>query len=378
MGRFISIMTCLLVSVFIYYPIRCEESVNVFRPGQLWPDNRGVHINAHGGGILYRNGVYYWFGEHKDDYTNSAQLGVNVYSSADLYHWTYRGTALRVEDDPASDITKGCVIERPKVVYNQLSDTYVMWFHLELKGKGYSAARVGLAVSKNVTGPYQFVRSYRPHAGKWPMNMPEADRLASVEEKSLTAWSPEWLEAIRRGLYVRRDFQSGQMSRDMTIFVDEDGKAYHIYASEENLTLQLAELTDDYQGHTGRYIRVAPAGHNEAPAIFKKDGVYFLITSGCTGWEPNAARMFRSTCIWGPWEQLDNPWKGDQASKSYDSQSTFILPVQGMKEAWIFMADRWRPRHPSDGRYIWLPIEFEQGLPVLRWRDSWTLDVFNK
>jgi beta-xylosidase len=352
--------------------------VDAFRPGQLWPDNRGVHINAHGGGILYQNGVYYWFGEHKDDYTNSALVGVNVYASTDLYHWTYRGTALQVEDNPASDITKGCVIERPKVVYNRLTDTYVMWFHLELKGKGYSAARVGLAVSKNVTGPYQFVRSYRPNAGKWPMNMPEADRWASVEEKSMKAWSPEWLEAIRRGLYVRRDFQSGQMSRDMTIFVDEDGKAYHIYASEENLTLQIAELTDDYQGHTGRYIRVAPAGHNEAPAILKKDGVYFLITSGCTGWEPNAARMFRSTCIWGPWEQLDNPWKGDQAYKSYDSHSTCILPVQGMKEAWIFMADRWRPRHPSDGRYCWIPVEFEQGIPVLRWRDSWTLDVFKK
>ena len=35
------------------------------------------------------------------------------------------------------------------------------------------------------------------------------------------------------------------------------------------------------------------------------------------------------------------------------------------------MADIWRPRHPRDARYIWLPIEFEQGKPVVRWRDEW-------
>ena len=31
-----------------------------------------------------------------------------------------------------------------------------MWFHLELRGKGYKAARAGLAISDKVTGPYTF------------------------------------------------------------------------------------------------------------------------------------------------------------------------------------------------------------------------------
>ena len=39
--------------------------------------------------------------------------------------------------------------------------------------------------------------------------------------------------------------------RDMTIFVDDDGKAYHIYSSEENSTTHSAELTPDYTEHTG-------------------------------------------------------------------------------------------------------------------------------
>ena len=75
-------------------------------------------------------------------------------------------------------------------------------------------------------------------------------------------------------MFVKRDLEGGQMSRDMTLFVDDDGKAYHIYSSEDNLTLQIAELSDDYLSHTGKYIRIFPGGHNEAPAIFKKDGIY--------------------------------------------------------------------------------------------------------
>lgn len=71
-------------------------------------------------------------------------------------------------------------------------------------------------------------------------------------------------------MFVKRDWQGGQMSRDMTLFKDDDGKAYHIYSSEDNLTLQIAELTEDYLSHSGRYIRIFPTGHNEAPTIFKK------------------------------------------------------------------------------------------------------------
>ena len=36
-----------------------------FYPGQYWLDNNGIHINAHGGGILYHQNKYFWYGEHK-------------------------------------------------------------------------------------------------------------------------------------------------------------------------------------------------------------------------------------------------------------------------------------------------------------------------
>jgi len=55
-----------------------------------WPDDNGVHINAHGGGILYHEGIYYWFGEHKvgGSIGNTAQVGVHCYRSTDLYNWS--------------------------------------------------------------------------------------------------------------------------------------------------------------------------------------------------------------------------------------------------------------------------------------------------
>ena len=86
---------------------------------------------------------------------------------------------------------------------------------------------------------------------------------------------------------------------------------FPIFSSEENHTLHIAELTEDYLYHTDKYVRILPGGHNEAPAIFKKEGVYWMITSGCTGWKPNAARLSRATSIWGPWESLPNPCVGE-------------------------------------------------------------------
>lgn len=136
--------------------------------------------------------------------------------------------------------------------------------------------------------------------------------------------------------------------------------------------MQIAELTDDYQGHTGRYIRIFPGGHNEAPAIFKHDGLYWMITSGCTGWDPNEARMFSATSIWGPWTQHPSPMVGPDAEKTFGGQSTFVLPVG--EGQYIFMADVWKPKSLMYSAYIWLPIRFnEAGMPVIEWKDRWNL-----
>lgn len=360
-------MRTIIVFLFLVSAIVCvaegkDHQVKSFRPGQLWPDNNGVHINAHGGGMLKAGKTWYWFGEHKieGEKGNSAQVGVRCYSSRDLYHWKDEGIALRVvTDDPRHDIAQGCILERPKVIYNKKTGKYVMWFHLEPKGKGYSGALSGVAVADRITGPYTYLRSFRPNAGYWPVNDRAVRKEGSEDARKL----------------LERDFSGGQMARDMTLFVDNDGIAYHIYASEENSTLQISQLTDDYLGYSGKYARFFEGRYMEAPAMFKKDGKYYLIMSGCTGWAPNAARSAVADSIWGPWKELENPCEGEGADKTFRSQSTHVLEVG--KGRFVYMGDRWTPENPIDGRYIWLPLEFEGERPVLRWRDEWDLSFFN-
>ena len=357
-----------------------------FRPGELWLDNNGVHINAHGGGVLFHDDVYYWFGEHKvaGEAGNAAHVGVHVYSSRDLYNWTDACIALAVSDDLHSPISRGCILERPKVIYNPRTKKFVMWFHLEPKGEDYSGSLSGVAVADKVAGPYQFLRAIRPNVGVWPTNVPDADKqelsaaeLARIGEMDLNGGPRPWYP---KQLLFRRDFAGGQMARDMTLFVDDDGSAYHIYASEGNGTLHISRLSDDYLSPAGQFIRVLPRRFNEAPAMLKHGGRYFLFTSDCTGWAPNPARLLAADSIFGEWEELGNPCigPGEQVTNTFESQSTFVLPVQGRRDAFIFMADRWRPQDAIDGRHVWLPVEFQHGVPTIRWHAEWHLGNFGE
>jgi hypothetical protein len=356
-----------------------------FQPGARWPDDRGVHINAHGGGVLFHEDVYYWFGEHKiaGEAGNVAQVGVHAYASRDLYNWTDAGIALAVSDDPQSPITRGCILERPKVLFNRGTGKFVMWFHLEPKDAGYAGALSGVAVADAVAGPYQFVDAFRPNAGVWPENVHAElkQTLAPDEQTRVTALDLPGgpVPYYPKHLLFRRDFAGGQMARDMTLFEDDDGSAYHCYASEANGTLHISKLSGDFLAPAGKFVRVFPGRFHEAPAVLKWRGRYIMFSSDCSGWAPNAARVSVAENILGPWEELGNPCFGTnaQTATTFNAQSTFVLPVQGKPDAFIFMADRWNPANAIDGRYVWLPIEFRHGVPTLSWHDEWDLSFFD-
>lgn len=304
----------------------------VFRPGQVWHDTDGQPIQAHGGGILYDGGTYYWYGEDRSDSPRPGRaIGVSCYSSQDLYHWRCRGVVLSMApDDPGHDVYPPNVLERPKVVCNRRTGKYVMWLHVD--SPDYKAAGAGLATAETPTGPFCYIGSVRPHS---------------------------------------------QDSRDQTVFVDDDGRAFRLYASEGNQTMYVSLLSDDYLEHTGACERILVGRATEAPAVFKRDGQYYLIGSGCSGWDPNPARLAASESIWGPWQELGNPCLGPNADVTFHSQSTFVLPVAGRKDAFIFMADRWQAGNLGDSRYVWLPLRFRVGKPTLEWRDTWDLSIFD-
>jgi len=307
------------------------------RPGKVWNDQSGRPINAHGGGILLFEGRYYWYGEIKsgptwrvpdikswEDYRVNAG-GISCYSSVDLIHWTYEGNALAPDrKDSANDLYAGRVIERPKVIYNRTTQQFVMWMHIDRADYGF--ARAGVAVSQRPEGPFRYLHSIRPN---------------------------------------------GQMARDLTLFQDDDRKAYLVYASENNLTMEICLLSADYLDPTDQYHRILINAHREAPALFKYGKKYFLISSLCTGWDPNEPLYAEADSLFGTWTIRDNPCRGPDADSGYHAQVNFVLPVEGKSNRFIFMADRWVKTNLSDSRYVWLPLQMEEGKPVVVWKDAW-------
>jgi hypothetical protein len=341
----------------------------MIEPGAVWSDTAGRPINAHGGGMLFHRGTYYWYGEVKEGRTYLPKVnktwggtrvlagGVSCYASTDLTAWKNAGVVLAsVPENPDHDLACENVIERPKVIYHARTGKFVMWFHWDLPD--YSAARSGVAVSDSPTGPFTYVGSFRPNAGQQPINARELAGGAGSKDAFV------------------RDLPGGQMARDMTLFVDDDGKAYQFYAAEENQTMHVSELSEDYLRPTGKYARIFVGRSMEAPAVFKRGGKYYLIASGCTGWDPNEARSAVAENIFGPWTELGNPCRGSGAELTFGCQSTFVLPVAGRPGRFIAIFDQWKKWDLPDSRYVWLPLSFDpQGRPVIEWRSRWSLST---
>ena len=392
----------LVIILFLVCQIPAQESIErphlnrprsrrTMIPAPSYPataDSDGNHVNAHGGCIIAYGNEWLWYGEARPlhGFTSegvslyTAPMGTQPISVADSLaasplnlHWKNRGLVLTVVDEEGSPIERGCIIERPKVIYNERTKQFVMLFHSELKGHGYDAAQTGFATSDSPYGPFRLHHVQRPNSGRWPADFSEEDikrAQALAPEDFKEWWTPTWHSAVEQGLFLARDLKSGQMSRDMTVFVDDDGTAWHIYSSEENLTIQAAELTPDYLGYTGRYYRIAPGGQNEAPCLLKHGDTYRLICSGCTGWTPNEARMFSAKSIQGPWMQHPSPMRGPDADRTFEAQGTWIWaqPSDSSMDSYsfFFMADVWMPRSLAISRHLCLPIAFEEGMPVIR------------
>lgn len=345
----------------------------------LWFDNNKVHINAHGGGILCYENMYYWFGEHKTEGWEGRLCyhGVHCYSSKDLFNWHDEGIALPVSADSNSPIRKGARIERPKVLYNSKTGKFVMWFHST--DENHTLAKSGVAIADCPIGPYTFLYAKRPDAKLWPINVTEKDKDLITAEIATKMGEQSFNNAenvnVSEHNIAGRDFQFGQMARDMNLFQDDDGSAYHIFASEHNSTLHIAKLSDDYLDHSGEYIRVFEDRWQEAPAMFKRNNKYYLLMSGCTSWAPNAARSAVADSIWGPWKELGNPCTGVNpfnnldGEKTFGCQSTFVLRTSDTNE-YIAMFDEWNDTNFIDSRYVWLKINFNDDGFNINWKDN--------
>jgi hypothetical protein len=154
----IGLMAMVLLGTGLLVARTASAGSETIRPGEIWPDDRGQHIEAHGGGIIKMGDTYFWFGEDRTRGLDPTNRYVACYSSKDLAHWTFRNQVWK-KPDP-DNLGRRYVLERPKVYYNEKTKKFVMYFHLD--DARYAAARVGVAVCDTVDGDYQFVKSFRP------------------------------------------------------------------------------------------------------------------------------------------------------------------------------------------------------------------------
>ncbi|MDD5727111.1 MAG: glycoside hydrolase family 43 protein [Victivallales bacterium] len=343
--------------------------------GELYLDNKGIHINAHGAGFIRVKDTWYWYGDHKlvAPWQQNAQCGVHLYTSKDLLNWTDCGFAFDIRNGINEYLKPGCVMARPKVLYCRKTKKYVLFFHWE-SDSSYRDAKCGIALADRPEGPFEFVKLFYPDAKTWPLNFPVPDDITNVCEKwnailkDKSKKDHEIIEFRQENSWLI-DFEEGQQLRDFTAWQDEDGSAYLIYASERNYSLHISRLTDDYLSCSGEWIRVFVGRFMEAPAIFKKDGKYYFIGSDCTGWTPNAARSAVADSMLGEWRELGNPAVDEGADITYHSQATWILELKDGRK--IYVGDRFFQNHIYDSSYMFLPITFEDGRPVIHNTREW-------
>ena len=281
-----------------------QSTGTVIVNGIPWFDDRGGIVNAHGACIVEEDGRYYLFGEWKSDKSN-AFPGFSCYSSDDLVNWKFENVVLRVQPDGILGPNR--VGERVKVMKCPKTGEYVMFMHAD--DMGYKDPYIGYATCKTIDGDYQL---------QGPL---------LYQGKPVKRW-------------------------DMGTFQDTDGRGYLLIHHGP-----VYRLSDDYRSVETEVAHVKGAG--ESPAMFKKEGIYYLLYSNLTSWEKNDNFYFTAPRIEGPWTRrgLFCP----EGRLTYNSQTTFVFPLRrGNDTIPLFMGDRWSyPRQASAATYVWMPLQAE-------------------
>ncbi len=313
-----------------------------------WHDTDGNIINASDGGIIFANGKYHWYGMALRPLPMASgpyggqmtDIGVVMYESEDLLNWKYEGVILEVSHDPESELYAPLRFERPKIIYNDKTGKFVLWCHYVKypgnHGRGTGDADIGLAICDTVNGKYTWLGYSRP-----------------IDEYG-------WV-------------------RDMTVYKDFDGSAYLIYDRHisvpnvgDDRCLYVVKLSDDYLSFTDTYKRIESAAWREAPVILFKDGYYYIVTSGLTGWETNQAKAFRTKHLLDEWEDLGDPCVDDFTHTTFNTQGTNAFYINGTDKQ-IIMLERHNTKNFLECSYVWLIPKLENGTVKIEYLKDWKI-----
>lgn len=361
-------------------------SYNSIRPGQVWNDTNGKRIQAHGFSVIYdeNDDLYYWYGENKEFTIGKGTVwhwGVRCYSSRDLYNWEDRGLIIPPQpEDLTSPLHPTYHMDRPHILFCPNTGKYVAWLKIMC---GMTSQFMSVLQADSFLGPYEFV-----HKVYKPLQMDTGDFDLQIDP--------------------------------------ETGKAYFIF-DRPHFEIVTATLDDSYTSVTGEYSEhyqgLLPPVSREAPACFRKDKRWYMFTSSTTGKWSNPSQVCTFEHFHDDYVDLGDPCSEDKSGTTYNSQITSVIKIPG-KDLYIACADRWRPGKSSVWKsrlfyrfvklsaknpgyrkfvhadttpklpqplpekeimnrdncwcsdYVWLPIEWADGKPILRWKDEWRIEDY--
>lgn len=346
------------------------------KPGKIWLDTNRKPIQAHGFSVFWNEEkkLWYWYGENKEKTDGKGTIwhwGVRLYTSPDLYNWMDKGLIIPPQpDDLSSPLHPTYCMDRPHILYCAKTRKYVAWLKIMA---GEVSQFMSVLTADSFEGPYTFVRK----------------------------------------IYKPLDMDTG----DFCLHADPDGTAY-IWFERPHFQLICATLTEDYTAVTGEYSvhydGLLPPLTREAPTYFERNGKRYLITSGTSGYFPNPSKVCMFTDPHGEYIDLGDPFVGDKRCTSFSSQITSVIQIPGT-DRYIACADRWMPQlyaramgkhltslvglyfkdyqpdmtpkyaaelpmctqqhkeNTAISRYVWLPIEWQDDKPMIRWQREWTV-----
>ena len=303
-----------------YLAGRPSEWVTI-QNGWLWKTDKGQTVQAHAPGFVRVGDIWYMCGEDRSSWWNP---DVNLYSSTDLVHWKFEKKIVQ-NGVTTSELGSSRMIERPKLLYNEKTEKYVVWCHYE--SGNYGASEAACFECDSVNGAYTYVWSGRP---------------------------------------------LGVKSRDCNVFQDTDGTAYFISTTEENQHLGLFRLSNDYH-EAVEHTQLFSWQSREAPAIVKlPNGRYFMFNSACSGWDPNQ-------CKWSATTNLKSGWSGLTSVGNpiaYDTQAAAILEIKGTKKTtYLYVGDRWQDPGLPETKTIIFPVSFlNNTTPYLDYRERFDIN----
>lgn len=172
---------------------------------------------------------------------------------------------------------------------------------------------------------------------------------------------------------------TGYGSRDYTLFQDPATSKAYLVTAQDNVYLRVWQLTDDFTDvvpltQYPMFINQA----REAPALVRKGGYIYMVTSRQSGWYPNQLMVTRTADI-----ANKDGWSTQQPvgdTTGWHSQPTQILNLgTDTAPAMLYLGDRWNPSLLGSSTYVWLPLDINAaGTMTMPWTPELDIDVVRK